>query len=153
MFQKMMKKMRRNNKKGFTLIELIVVIAILAILAAILVPSMVGYLNNAKEATANANARTVYSAASSAAAACIASGKSVASITGSGGTAGKSVGDLASGNDFEKELAKMLGSTFAGTVTVTVDSGSGAITETQWTDGTSTGTYTVGGSTPAGGGD
>ena len=139
MLQKMMKKMRRNNKKGFTLIELIVVIAILAILAAILVPSMVGYLNNAKTSTANANARTVYSAASSAAAACIASGQSIATITN------KSVSALSTGTAFEQQVATMLGSTFQGSVTVNVDANKN-ITDTAWTDGAgSNGTYTVGG--------
>lgn len=142
MLQKMMKKMRRNNKKGFTLIELIVVIAILAILAAILVPSMVGYLNNAKQSTANANARTVYSAASSAAAACIASGTAPSSIS-------KAASSLSDSDEFEKQLKTMLGSTFSGNIKVTVNNGN--VTETKWSEGTIddangiTGTYTVGG--------
>lgn len=36
-------------KKGFTLVELIVVLVILAILAALLVPSLTGYIDKAKE--------------------------------------------------------------------------------------------------------
>lgn len=51
------------TKKGFTLIELIVVIAILAILAAILIPSLVNYLNEAKYAKGQANTRSQYTAA------------------------------------------------------------------------------------------
>ncbi len=50
------------TKKGFTLIELIVVIAILAILAAILIPSLVNYLNEAKIAKGTANTRSQYTA-------------------------------------------------------------------------------------------
>ncbi len=51
------------NKKGMTLVEVIVVLVILAILAAILVPSMVGWINKAKEKTVLAEARAVYLAA------------------------------------------------------------------------------------------
>ena len=42
--------MKKTNKKnrGFTLVELIVVLVILAILAAILVPALLGYIDNAK---------------------------------------------------------------------------------------------------------
>lgn len=44
-----------KNKKGFTLIELIVVIAILGILALFLVPSFIGYADDAQKATCDAN--------------------------------------------------------------------------------------------------
>jgi type IV pilus assembly protein PilA len=43
----MLKKLK-NNKKGFTLIELIVVIAILGILAAILIPRFTGFQEKAR---------------------------------------------------------------------------------------------------------
>ena len=39
--------MKKNNK-GFTLVELIVVLVILAILAAILVPTLLGYIERAR---------------------------------------------------------------------------------------------------------
>ena len=45
----MLNKLRKNNKKGFTLVELIVVLVILAILAALLIPALTGYINKAKE--------------------------------------------------------------------------------------------------------
>lgn len=41
--------MKKNKKKGFTLIELIVVIAIIAVLAAMLVPAMIGYIRKANK--------------------------------------------------------------------------------------------------------
>ena len=49
----------KNNKHGFTLIELIVVIAIIGILSAIAVPSMIGYINSAKNTALKANCRNI----------------------------------------------------------------------------------------------
>ena len=49
--------------KGFTLVELIVVLVILAILAAILVPTLLGYIDRAKESEILINANTFYKAA------------------------------------------------------------------------------------------
>ena len=45
----MFKKLKNNNKKGFTLVELIVVLVILAILAALLIPALTGYIDKAKK--------------------------------------------------------------------------------------------------------
>ena len=62
--------MRNSKAKGFTLIELIVVMAIIGVLAAILVPSMIGYLNDSKFSKANANAKQVYQSAANWATKC-----------------------------------------------------------------------------------
>ena len=53
----MFKKLK--DKKGFTLVELIVVLVILAILAALLVPSLTGYINKAKEKSLEAKTRNI----------------------------------------------------------------------------------------------
>ena len=52
----------KNNNKGFTLVELIVVLIILAILAAILVPALIGYIDEAKKKQDVIEAKSCYTA-------------------------------------------------------------------------------------------
>ena len=59
----MLNKLRKNNKKGFTLVELIVVLVILAILAALLIPALTGYIDKAKEKQVIAETRSCVMAA------------------------------------------------------------------------------------------
>ena len=58
-----MRKDLKKNKKGFTLVEIIVVLLIIGILLAITIPSIMGYVNKAKEAQYIADARTGFVAA------------------------------------------------------------------------------------------
>ena len=51
--------MKNKNMKGFTLVEMIVVIAIICILSLILIPTMIGFVKDAKCAAAVADARII----------------------------------------------------------------------------------------------
>ncbi|PKM60226.1 MAG: hypothetical protein CVU99_09225 [Firmicutes bacterium HGW-Firmicutes-4] len=53
----------RKSRKGFTLVEIIVVLVILAILAAFTIPSMLGFIKEARGKALIAEAREVYVAA------------------------------------------------------------------------------------------
>lgn len=50
----------RNNKKGFTLVELIVVLTILAVLAAMLIPALQGYIEKSLETADVLHVREAY---------------------------------------------------------------------------------------------
>jgi len=50
----------RNNKKGFTLIELMIVVAIIGILAAVAIPAFMKYIRRSKTSEATMNLRKLY---------------------------------------------------------------------------------------------
>lgn len=60
---------KKNSKKGFTLVELVVVIAILAILAAIAIPVVSSTIKSSQKSSATSNAQTIELALKEAAAA------------------------------------------------------------------------------------
>ena len=55
--------MKRNARKGFTLIEIIIVLVILAIIAAASIPTMMGFINDARGKAFITEARSCYVAA------------------------------------------------------------------------------------------
>lgn len=54
--------MKRNNKKGFTIVELVIVIAVIAILSAVLIPTFGTVINDANKAARGADAKAMYTA-------------------------------------------------------------------------------------------
>jgi type IV pilus assembly protein PilA len=54
-------KMKKNNKKGFTLVELVIVVAVMAVLVAVAIPTVGSITGSAKTAVNNSNAQTIES--------------------------------------------------------------------------------------------
>jgi len=53
--------MKKNNKKGFTLVELVIVVAVMAVLVAVAIPTVGSIVNSAEDATYKSNCRTIES--------------------------------------------------------------------------------------------
>ena len=52
--------MKRNNKKGFTIVELVIVIAVIAILSAVLIPTFGGITTKAQASALAQEAKNAY---------------------------------------------------------------------------------------------
>ena len=53
--------MKKNNKKGFTLVELVIVVAVMAILVAVAIPTIGSIASSAEAAVFDSNCRTIES--------------------------------------------------------------------------------------------
>ncbi|MEG2874875.1 MAG: prepilin-type N-terminal cleavage/methylation domain-containing protein [Hydrogenoanaerobacterium sp.] len=116
-----------KTKKGFTLVEVIVVLVILAILAAISIPSLTGYIDEAKDKAIIANGRNAFVAAQAIASQEYA--KPTPDYTQATGTVGKA--------NVEKYIGATLptGSTIVSTMT------GGKISKFVYTEGAKTVTF------------
>ena len=91
--------MKKNNNKGFTLVELIVVLVILAILAAILVPALLGYIDRAREKQYVLNAKSALTATQAELSSLYSENKS-ADVIASRASVVKATADVPSGAEF-----------------------------------------------------
>ena len=54
--------MKRNNKKGFTIVELVIVIAVIAILAGVMIPTFGGIIKRANQSKALQEVKSAHTA-------------------------------------------------------------------------------------------
>lgn len=138
----MLKNLKNNKKKGFTLVELIVVLVILAILAALLIPALTGYIDKAKNKSVVAETRQVVMAAQTLideqyAKVDKATLDESVNVADSGKT-GVTSGKVTLLKTDIQDLSEVTGGTYPATITIDAK---GKITELVYTNGTKKCTY------------
>ena len=107
-----MKKVRRINNEGFSLVELIIVIAIMAILAAALAPQLIKYIDNSRKSADVQSGQSIATAVGVALTNEKAYSDALSSMTGSPLSATYWVSECdSSGDEFEKKVGEIIGTT------------------------------------------
>ena len=126
----------KNNNKGFTLIEIVIVIVIIAILAAMLVPSLLKWIDNAKQKSAISAGSSIKTSIESVIADDYANGTSVPTDNGNFSN-WASVADLVGGKYTADALSESTTFTVSGKVITSMTFDNGGITATysnsKWT--------------------
>ncbi len=133
---KNLKNKLKNNKKGFTLVEIIVVLVILAVLAAASIPTMLGFVEDAKGKAEIANARAAYVACQSIATEEKASGTATLKTRRTYVIADTTTEDNSATNN--KKLNQMLGTDLAGASVTPIISATGEVTKVVYISDTAT---------------
>ena len=133
---KNLKNKLKNNKKGFTLVEIIVVLVILAVLAAASIPTMLGFVEDAKGKAEIANARAAYVACQSIATEEKASGTATLETGKTYVIADTTTEDNSETNN--KKLNQMLGTDLAGASVTPTISKTGEVTKVVYISDTAT---------------